>query len=207
MFQLVPSQLIVTIVAEVHAATLCPLATSNEIWSYVLNSYNFLSTGTAGTAAWFYYLRFRPQLKPKKSMTKFNVFSGIVALQITQQYIFSEIADQKAYWPTNHVSFRDFAIGLPAFILCWECYWFSILFLYAFHFRDYRMMILRGEATAGSLSGAFVEIIDLRDILRGVLLMFTMREPGRPRVLQKEDPSTSQELPLTEYPGPQARAS
>ena len=65
------------------------------------------------------------------------------------------------------MSVFDFAVGTPAFMTCVEMFVVSVVFLWSFSAEQY--LELSGSLPrTRSLGGAFVEVLDVRDIFQGI---------------------------------------
>lgn len=102
-------------------------------------------------------------------------FKLIVGLEAFQGILFSVLADTGIYFPKSpyHVSWFDFTIGLPQFVLVFELTIVSIVFMWSFSFEEYRRLTIKGEPILAPTWKAFLQTFDLRDISQGTKYMFT----------------------------------
>lgn len=125
-----------------------------------------------------YERRMKNELKGHRSMLKLVAFKTIVFIQLIQDDIFSGLAGRKIFAPTAHVSYFDFSLGTPAFMLCCEMFLFSILFVWAFEFAPYRRAVRQGSKERRSIGTAVVDVLNIMDIIRGLGFMFQALKPG-----------------------------
>lgn len=85
-----------------------------------------------------FYHRMKPQLKERKAFFKAFCFKTIVLLQVIQTPIFDNLLSGGSVTPSSTVSYADWDVGIPAFIVCCEMLIFGILFFVAYPTKDYK---------------------------------------------------------------------
>ena len=172
-FQLVPVTLATYPINYIILHVTCPLDSSREVASIILASVQFVSTSIAWFAVYFYYRRNESQLKPHRGWRKLNSFQSLVALQAMQALIFPVVTQTNAYHPTAYVNVEDFTNSIPAFMTCWECLIWSILFLKVFTFTPYRNAVLQERAARpAKVERAAMDTLNQMDLIRGTIYMF-----------------------------------
>ena len=74
------------------------------------------------------------------------------------------------------MSIFDFAVGTPGFMTCVEMFIVSIIFLWSFSAEPYLQLSMELPRTR-SVGGAFLEVLDARDIFEGIGYMFKIAFP------------------------------
>ena len=112
------------------------------------------------------------ELKHHRALFKLFAFKVGVALELVQSVLFTVLSQERVFFPTLYVSYNDFCVGLDQFIICWEMFFFSIMFIWAYEYGPYRLQVQQGAMTKG-VGGALLDVINPWDIVRGVIFMFT----------------------------------
>jgi hypothetical protein len=132
----------------------------------------FATTTICWTAIFLYYRRTRSHLKNHRGSRKLNAFQSLVALQSIQSLVFPLVTQTASYYPTKYVSYQDFTNVIPAFMTCWECLIFSVLFIQVFTFTPYRNAVLVQHEYPGTVGRAVLDTIDQTDTVKGIIYMF-----------------------------------
>ena len=176
-FQLIVGRIGTTIASELLTATECPMSNKLEHHRTIVVVIENIETVVALLAILRYYGRLRPHLKPRGAMRQLLIFKGIVFLTLFPNTIIQALVSFKVVKPTNHISFEDWQLGLPALIACVLMFLFSPLFLWAFSAQQYREAARHG-AQRQPIWKALIEIINLWDVIRGVGLTYWIFVPG-----------------------------
>ena len=129
-----------------------------------------ISTTICITSIITFATRVAPDLKGTKTRGKMISFKGIVGVTLTQGPVFAGIAAYGVFDRTIHVSVLDFTVGTPAFMTCCEMFLISFVFLWTFTAEPY-LNLMGTLPRCRSVPGAFLEVLDIRDILKGVWYM------------------------------------
>lgn len=179
-FQVVLTRIATVIAQIVVEATLCPLSETKAHANIAIQVISSFSTGLTVTAIIAFEKRMHKHLANHghRPLLKLFSFKLVVGLDATQAILFSALADTGTYFPKwpYHVSWNDFAVGIPSFILIWELTIVSFIFLWSFTFEPYKKLALeKGEKVQPQSWRAFIQALDMRDIFHAVIYMFTAR--------------------------------
>ena len=97
-------------------------------------------------------------------------FKGVVGITLTQTPIFAGIASYGVFDRTINVSVLDFTVGTPAFMTCCEMFIISTVFIWTFTADPY-LDSMGTLPRRRSVGGALLEVLDIRDILKGCWYM------------------------------------
>lgn len=174
-FQCAVIRIIMLIASEVLYAKSCPLSSTRQYGAMIIEVIQAVSTGLAIAGVIIFERRLRPELAKHKSMPKLISFKSVVGLEALQSFIFPTLASQQVFFPTPpyHVSYNDFAKGLPSFMVIWEITIAAIVFLHSFEFKPYRQAIHEGQPPVASVGGAILQTLNPMDIIGGVFTMLT----------------------------------
>ena len=105
-----------------------------------------VSTCVAVYAVITFERRMNERLKEHKSFFKLVSFKGVVILQSAQAFIFPALAKAQVFFPTPpyHISYHDFAVGIPTFLVIWEMLAVAVMFLWSFYFESYQLAARQG---------------------------------------------------------------
>lgn len=109
-------------------------------------------------------------IKTTKTRAKLISFKGIVGITLTQTPVFVGIASYGVFDRTKYVSVLDFTVGTPALMTCCEMFIISVVFLWTFTAEPY-LNLMGSMPRCRSVGGAFLEVLDIRDILKGCWYM------------------------------------
>jgi hypothetical protein len=179
-FQLVPVTIILFPINYIILHEICPLDSRLESAEMAMAGLQFATTSICWTAIFLYYRRTKSLLKNHRGSRKLNAFQSLVALQAIQSLVFPLVTQTASYYPTKYVSYQDFTNVIPAFMTCWECLIFSVLFIQVFSFTPYRNAVLVQHEYPGTVGRAVLDTIDQTDTVKGIIYMFQV-------VFQKAD--------------------
>jgi len=174
-FQLFFTRIGTVLAAEFLYGFTCPLSTVRAHGQTVITTIQSFSTGFAVWGCILLDARFRPIMHEHLAQLKLISFKFVVLLQAVQEVIFPTLAEHRIFKPSPPwlISWNDFAVGLPQFLLVWEMVLVAITFIWAFHFNRYRTLMLRDHEDIVSGPGkAFLDILDLTDIWQTVAYAF-----------------------------------
>lgn len=171
-FQVLPVKLIVNLVEWILSAVECPLKYQLTPSSLAVTILESISTTVCITAVIWFAQRVGKDLQGTKSRAKLISFKGIVGVTLTQTPIFVALASYQGFKRTSYASVFDFSIGTPAFMTCCEMFITSVIFLWTFTAVPYiELMSTQKMPRQRGVGGAFLEVLDIRDILRGYWYM------------------------------------
>ena len=124
-----------------------------------------------------FYGRMKPELQHHHALLKMVCFKGLVILTIIPTTLFTSLANYKVFFPTTHISFLDFEVGIPDLIACFLMFVFSISFWWGFSSAPYRQAASNGAKKA-TLGRAIMDVVNISDILAGIIFMFKAMNPG-----------------------------
>ena len=173
-FQVLPVKLSTNLLQWILSACWCPLSYSFSKTSLALEVLESVSTSICVTAIISFAVRCADQLhalKTTRARAKMWSFKGIVGITLIQSPIFAALATYGGFVRTIHVATFDFTIGVPAFMTCCEMFIISSVFIWSFSatpYLDHRDNLPRCRGVGGAL----LEVLDIRDILRGSWYMY-----------------------------------
>lgn len=145
---------------------MCPLKYQLGKISLAITVIESVSTSICITSVITFAMRVAADLKGTGTRGKLISFKGIVGVTLTQTPIFIGVTSYGVFHRTKHVSIFDFTVGTPAFITCCEMLLISVVFLWTFSATPY-LNLMSSMPRRRSLGGAFLEVLDIRDILKG----------------------------------------
>lgn len=153
----------------------CPLSKKRRTGSVVIQVIQGVSTSLVIYAVITFEKRMRSQLQRHRALLKLVSFKLIVGIEAAQDIIFSSLGDTGIYFPKPpyRVSWADFTVGIPEFILVFEMAIVAFVFLWSFTFEPYRADVLKGEKVKATSWKAFVSTLNLSDLWKGMIYMFT----------------------------------
>lgn len=169
-FQVLHVKLIVNLLEWILSATMCPLAYQLGKASLAIAVVKSISTSICVTSVITFARRVAADLKGTKTRAKLISFKGIVGITLTQTPVFVGVASYGGFHRTENVSVLDFTVGTPAFMTCCEMFMISVIFLWAFTAEPY-LNLMGSIPRCRSVGGAFLEVLDIRDILKGCWYM------------------------------------
>ena len=170
MFQVLPVKLVVNLLEWILSARWCPLTYQLSTTSVAITVVESVSTAVCVTSIITFARRVASGLKGTKTRAKMISFKGIVGVTLTQTPVFVGIASYGAFDRTIHVSVLDFTVGTPAFMTCCEMFIISVVFIWTFTAEPYLNLMGTSPRCRG-VGGAFLEVLDIRDILKGCWYM------------------------------------
>ena len=130
-----------------------------------------------------------------RAVFKLFAFKTIVGLQFTQDILFTFLASYRVYTPTKYVSYMDFSVGIPNFLLCWEVFFFSLLFIKAYEYHPYRLKVQQGVPAQKSLRRALRDTLNVVHIFTAVRFLITghlkLHDHGTAKIESTENESES----------------
>lgn len=163
-------KLIVNLLEWILSATMCPLKYQLSSVSLAITVVESVSTSICITSVIMFAKRVAADLKGTKTRQKLISFKGIVGVTLTQTPVFIGIASYGGWIRTKNVSVLDFTVGTPAFMTCCEMFLISIIFIWTFTAEPY-LNLMGSMPRCRSVGGAFLEVLDIRDILKGCWYM------------------------------------
>lgn len=136
-FQLLPSRIVLSIAYWIVHTTLCPLDPELLKASIVIEVVESLFTTLTLVSIIVLYRRLKTELRGHGALSKLVMFKLIVFIQIIQGPIFSGLLGGKVLKASEHISYEDWSVGIPAFCTCCEMFIFSIIFLFPFTAKPY----------------------------------------------------------------------
>lgn len=134
-----------------------------------------MSTGVAVYGVIVFERRLHTELLEHHSLLKLISFKGVVALEATQGILFSVLANTGVYFPKPpyYVSWADFDVGIPEFVLVWEITIVAVIFLWGYPSVPYSDIVQAGNAPVVPTWKGFLSAFYAHDIGDGVKYMFT----------------------------------
>lgn len=176
-FQITFTRIATYIAQEIAYAVTCPLSNDRRYASLVVQIVQGISTAITVYAVIVFERRMNSILTNQghRPTLKLVSFKLIVGLEAIQNILFPALGDDGIYFPTPpyHVSWSDFAIGIPQLILIVEMAIASVVFLWSFSFEEYKRLVIKGEPVRAPAWRAFFQTFDIRDVWQGVIYMFT----------------------------------
>ena len=169
-FQVLPVKLIVNLLEWILSATMCPLKYQLSKTSLAITVIESVSTSICIASVITFAQRVAADLKGTKTRAKLISFKGIVGITLTQTPVFVGLASYGGFHRTKTVSVFDFTVGTPAFMTCCEMFLISVVFLWTFTAEPY-LNLMGSMPRCRSVGGAFLEVLDIRDILKGCWYM------------------------------------
>lgn len=170
--QVIPFRIMTLIAFEVLYGVTCPLSAGRQLGSIAVTVVQGMSTLVAVIGVVRFERRMSTNLKNHRPLFKLFAFKMSVGLELIQSVLFTVLAKERVFFPTLYISYNDFYIGVPQFLLINEMFLFSIIFIWAYEYAPYRVQVKQG-ATTKSVGAALVDILNPSDIFRAVLFMFT----------------------------------
>ncbi|KAK4978561.1 hypothetical protein LTR42_001061 [Elasticomyces elasticus] len=174
-FQITIARIATVVANEILFSRTCPLALSRDHGFIAITTVQGLSTYIAIAACIIFEHRMHPELARHKGTFKLISFKAVAGLESTQQILFTVLAQKRVFYPTDpfHVSYDDFAKGLPNLILIWELTIVAIFFLWSFSFDEYLDIARSGAPVQASAGRALLESCNTLDILQSLAYSFT----------------------------------
>lgn len=162
---------------------------------------NGLSTAVAINGLILLERRLHGNMQPHLATGKLWSFKLVAGLDTIQVILFPALAEHQVFQPQPpfHISWNDFALALPSFILVWEMLFVAMAFLWSFNFSRYRSHVLQHhEQPVKGVGLALWDVVDISDIWEGVAYAFWHRKPSSWR---KADAGAFELLQSHEVPG------
>jgi len=169
-FQVLPVKIVVNLLDWILSARMCPLKYQLGKTSLAITVVESVSTTICITSVIPFARRVAADLKGTKTRAKLISFKGIVGVTLTQTPVFVGVASYGAFHRTKNVSEFDFTVGTPAFMTYCEMSIISVVFLWTFTATPY-LDLMSSMPRRRSVGGAFLEVLDIRDILKGCWYM------------------------------------
>jgi hypothetical protein len=206
-FQIMLTHLICCIADWVTESVMCPVSSKRENAKTAISVVQSVTTVICVVAILRIYRRLKPQLKQKGALSKLVCFKLIIAISIIQTPVFAGLLSGGVLKPSIHISYDDWAIGVPAFLSCCEMFIFSIVFVWPFGAKPYttRTLDLEGNATSAKSAKAFfpalLHVLNLWDIISGAffhnkIIKVFKKQPAV--VSSAVDYQKHDQIPLTE---------
>lgn len=158
-------KLIVNLLEWNLSAIMCPLAYQLGKAALAITVVESISTRICITSVITFARRVAADLKGTKTRAKLISFKGIVGITLTQTPVFVGVASYGGFHRTENVSVLGFTVGTPAFMTCCEMFMISVIFLWTFTAEPY-LKLMGSMPRCRSVGGAFLEVLDIRDILK-----------------------------------------
>ena len=205
-FQILPVKLVVNLLIWILSAVQCPLKFQLGKASLAITVIESVSTTICITSIIEFARRVGTDLRGTKTRAKLISFKGIVGITLTQTPVFVGVASYGAFKRTKYVSVLDFTVGTPAFMTCCEMFFISIVFIWTFTAEPY-LNLMGTMPRCRSVGGALLEVLDIRDILKGCWYMTKILFCSAGRVpmenTMKDIEGDGQELTNGEHAGKQ----
>lgn len=169
-FQILPVNLIISLVSWILSAVECPLDYTISHTATAITVIDSIATSVCVLAIIGFERRMKDETKGHKAVYKLWTFKGCVGLILTQGPVFSFLAEYKIFDRTKYMSVTDFVVGTPAFLICVEMFLVSLLFLWSFSATEYMRMVASHAPKMG-VGRAILDVLDIRDILNGCWYM------------------------------------
>lgn len=203
-FQITVVRIGYVIATEVLFSVTCPLSPARNSGNIALSAIQSVSTAVSVSGVILFETRLRPQLEEYRGLFKLLSLKGVVLFQSVQEIIFPILAEEKIFFPKPpyHVSWNDFARGLPEFILVWELLIVAVMFLWSFEFAPYQTAAQTGVPIAMSPVSALLHSLNTGDVWDGVVSMF------RPvHTLRRDDSEAAEQHAMLDVPKPHLQSA
>lgn len=170
-FQVAPVRIIAFIAFEALYGAVCPMSEHRKRGRTIITVIVAISTVLAILSIIRFQRKYKHHHAGQRPLLKLFAFKAVIALQITQNIIFTALANTDIFKPSApyHVSYNDLARGLPQVLFVWELLAATILFLVAFNVRRFRAEVQSGVPKASGVGGALLDTINLSDIVQGMV--------------------------------------
>lgn len=191
-FQLLPVRFVVTIATIIVTAADCVGGTHYKRGHLIISIINGISTAIALIALFKFLRRFIRQLKvhDSKIVGKLVCFKLIVAVQFLQRIVLSILSQVNALNPTATLSYNDLNLGLGAFLTTIEATLIGLAMVwYYWHgpFRQQKHIEAGSQSPKMSPLAAVWNVIDLWDVIRGIIKAIKVRQQGRMQMSRQQD--------------------
>lgn len=197
-------KIIVNLLEWILSASMCPLKYQLSSVSLAITVVESVSTSICITSVITFAKRVKADLEGTKTRAKLISFKGIVGVILTQTPVFIGIASYGGWTRTKNVSVLDFTVGTPAFMACCEMFLISIIFIWTFTAEPY-LNLMGSMPRCRSVGGAFLDVLDIRDILKGYWYMMKIIFccGGRAQMdhVEKGPESDTHEMTKTDHAG------
>ena len=170
-FQILPSKLAINILTWALNASMCPIKYTGSKASTGVSVVQSLVTAACVLAILGFHARLKKEMVGHHILAKLVTFKGIVAIVLLQTPVFSGLAEHRVFQGTKNVSIFDFAIGTPSFLISVEMFIVSLLFQWSFSALEYKRLARSQNLRRGGAGKALLEVVDIRDILKGCWYM------------------------------------
>jgi len=193
-FQLFYTRIATVIAAEIIWGLTCPLSHVRQHATTAIVTVTSTSTGFALWGCILLEARLHSIMHPHLAQLKLITFKAVVGLESIQTLIFPILAQYQVYKPSPpwHVSWNDFAVGIPQFMLVVEMVAVAVSFLWSFHFNRYRGQLLHeGKVLQADPGTAFLDVLNISDIWQSVgYAFFNMHSSLYPTETRLYEPMT-----------------
>jgi len=172
-FQILPARTGTLIASEVLRSVTCPVTATRQYGNLGIEVISGVNTAFTVAGVIAFERRMHAELQPHHGVLKLIAFKSLVGLQATQAIIFSTLASKRIWSPSKYVSYMDFLEGVPNFMVCWEVFFCSLLFLKAYSFAPYKAKLQQGAVAQRGSFKAFIALFDPLDIWRGYRYLVT----------------------------------
>ena len=172
-FQILPARTGTLIASEVLRSVTCPVTATRQYGNLGIEVISGVNTALTVAGVIAFERRMHAELQPHHGVLKLIAFKSLVGLQATQAIIFSTLASKRIWSPSKYVSYMDFLEGVPNFMVCWEVFFCSLLFLKAYSFAPYKAKLQQGAVAQRGSFKAFIALFDPLDIWRGYRYLVT----------------------------------
>jgi hypothetical protein len=166
-FQVLPGRVITTIAAEVFEARQSHSSQRSRITQMVFIVIQAVQTILCSVAILVFRFRFKSDLRPHDGGIKLVTFKLIIFLQLTQNLIFTFLALEGELHATTYISYDDLSIGLPSCLTCIEALICSVVLLWPFSVKPFRLGHHGASCRKLGLGAAVLDTINIWDIIKG----------------------------------------
>ena len=170
-FQILPAKLAINVAIWGLNAAMCPIAYVDSKASTAVSVVQSLVTVVCVMTIIGFHRRLRKEMDGHHALAKLWTFKGFVGIVLLQTPIFAGLAEHHVFHPTQYVSYVDFIIGTPSFLVCLEMFIVSLLFLWSFSAAEYKNVARAQNLSRDGVGKAVVDVINISDILKGCWYM------------------------------------
>jgi len=176
-YQVLPVHIITMLAQWICVATLCHTGSKYDNALTALSVVNGASALVCIVNMVKVVRRLKPELAGHRVMGKVVAVKAIVALQVTQNIVFTVLSSEDVIHATDVVSQEDWDHSIPNFIISCEMVFFAGLFLWLFSPTGY----MNKEQSMAKLSvgRALVDVFNVSDIVREAFYVRTIRNRSK----------------------------
>ena len=164
-FQILPAKLAINVVEWGLSAAMCPIAYMDSKASTAVSVVQSLVTVMCVMAILGFHRRLKKEMQGHHAFAKLATFKGFVGIVLLQTPIFAGLAEHHGFKPTQYVSYTDFIIGTPSFLVCVEMFIVSLLFLWSFSAVEYKNLAKSQNLSRDGVGKALLDVINISDML------------------------------------------